>query len=197
MADKPLPAASTDPRELAAQESSPSAIFNSFTSDTAFKLGLALRTRILSLPSSQRKPALISISLGGSNGPTGAPHVVFQCATEPGTVPDNEVWVRRKRNTVERWSVSSWLMRRKIFAGLEGGNADGIGAEEAFVRKYALVSSSGGKIADDYAIHGGGFPIRVKGVDGVVGVVVVSGLKQEDDHQVIVEVVQEFIAQGN
>ncbi|KAL4750862.1 hypothetical protein BDW72DRAFT_108024 [Aspergillus terricola var. indicus] len=197
MADKPLPAASTDPRELAAQESSPSTLFNSFTSNTAFQLGLALRTRILSLPSSQRKPALISISLGGSNSPTGAPHVVFQCTTEPGTVPDNDVWVRRKRNTVERWGASSWLMRQKIIAGLEGGNGDGIGAEEAFVRKYALGSSSGGKIADDYAIHGGGFPIRVKGVEGVVGVVVVSGLKQEDDHQVIVEVVQEFIAQEN
>ncbi|KAL5000406.1 hypothetical protein BDV10DRAFT_183472 [Aspergillus recurvatus] len=197
MDDKPLSAASTDPRDLAAQESSPSTLFNSFTSNTAFQLGLSLRTRILSLPSSQRKPALISISLGGSNSPTGAPHVVFQCATEPGTIPDNDVWVRRKRNTVERWGVSSWLMRRKLIAGLEGGNGDGIGVEEAFVRKYALGSSSGGKNADDYAIHGGGFPVRVKGVDGVVGVIVVSGLKQEDDHQVIVEVVREFIAQGN
>ncbi|KAL6234745.1 hypothetical protein BDW75DRAFT_230934 [Aspergillus navahoensis] len=184
------------PRDLAAQESSPSTLFNSFTSNTAFQLGLALRLRILSLPSSQRKPALISISLGGGNTSTGAPHIVFQCATEPGTIPDNDVWVRRKRNTVERWGVSSWLMRRKIIAGLEGGNGDGTGVEEAFVRKYALGSSSGGKNADEYAIHGGGFPIRVKGVDGVVGVIVVSGLKQEDDHQVIVEVVREFIAQG-
>jgi uncharacterized protein (UPF0303 family) len=29
-------------------------------------------------------------------------------------------------------------------------------------------------------------------VEGVVGVIVVSGLWQEDDHQVIVEVVEEF-----
>lgn len=68
--------------------------------------------------------------------------------------------------------------------------------EAAFVRKYALASSCGGAAADEYAIHGGGFPVRVKGVDGVVGVIVVSGLKQEDDHQVVVEVVEEFIQKG-
>ena len=37
---------------------------------------------------------------------------------------------------------------------------------------------------------GGGVPIRVTGVEGVVAVVVVSGLKQDQDHGVIVEVVQ-------
>ncbi|BCS20572.1 DUF967 domain protein [Aspergillus puulaauensis] len=190
MNDIPLQPASTDPRDLAGLESSPSLLFTSFTSTTAWTLGLALRDRILSLPSAQRKPALISITLAGGL----EPHVVFQCATEPGTVADNDNWVRRKRNTVLRWGVSSWLMRQKMIAGRDG-NADGV--EEAFVGKYALVSSSGGKTADEYAIHGGAFPIRVKGVDGVVGVIVVSGLKQEDDHQVIVEVVRDFIGMGN
>ncbi|KAL4869091.1 hypothetical protein BDV12DRAFT_196713 [Aspergillus spectabilis] len=188
MVETPLPQASTDPRDLAALESSPLAIFPTFTATTAWTLGNALRSRILSLPASQRKPALISITLTGGS----EPHVLFQCATEPGTVADNEVWVRRKRGTVLRWGVSSWLMRQKMISGL-GGDASGV--EEAFVGKYALGSSSGGKNADDYAIHGGGFPVRVRGVDGIVGVIVVSGLKQEDDHQVIVEVVKEFIAQ--
>ncbi|KAL3475610.1 chaperonin 10-like protein [Aspergillus californicus] len=173
------------PRDLAALESSPSTIFQTFTSTTAWTLGLALRSRILSLPSTQRKPALISITLTGG----AEPHVVFQCATEPGTVSDNEVWVRRKRNTVLRWGVSSWLMRNKMLASI-GGDPGAV--EAVFVAKYALGSSSGGKVADDYAIHGGGFPVRVKGVDGVIGVIVVSGLKQEDDHQVIVEVIKEF-----
>ncbi|KAL5343657.1 chaperonin 10-like protein [Aspergillus crustosus] len=177
------------PRNLAALESSPSTLFPTFTSTTAWELGNALRTRILSLPASQRKPALISITLTGFS----EPHTLFQCATEPGTVADNEVWVRRKRNTVLRWGVSSWLMRQKMISG-RGGNATGV--EEAFVGKYALSSSSGGKVADEYAIHGGGFPVRVRGVDGIVGVIVVSGLKQEDDHQVIVEAVKEFISQG-
>ena len=42
-----------------------------------------------------------------------------------------------------------------------------------------------------YAIHGGAVPIRVQGVEGVVAVVVVSGLKQHEDHGVIVDVVRE------
>ncbi|KAF9888163.1 hypothetical protein FE257_009158 [Aspergillus nanangensis] len=190
MEDKPLADPSTDPRDLAALESSPSAIFPTFTSNTAWTLGLALRSRILSLPAHQRKPALISITLtGGSES-----HVVFQAATEPGTIADNEIWVRRKRNTVLRWGVSSWLMRNKMFASTGLGPNE---VEAALVRKFALTSTGGGGgAADDYAIHGGGFPVRVKGVDGVVGVIVVSGLKQEDDHQVIVETVGEFIRNG-
>ncbi|RHZ63365.1 hypothetical protein CDV55_107033 [Aspergillus turcosus] len=183
--DKPLGPTSTDVRDLAAQESSSSVIFPTFTSSTAWTLGLALRDRILSLPPDQRKPALISISLTGGS----EPHVIFQCATEPGTVADNEVWVRRKRNVVLRWGVSSWLMRQKMLAST-GLSASEV--EEAFVKKFALKSSSGGG-ADDYAIHGGAFPVRVRSVDGVVGVIVVSGLKQEHDHQVVVEVVRDYI----
>ena len=51
------------------------------------------------------------------------------------------------------------------------------------------------EIADPsvYACHGGGFPVRVEGVEGVVGVIVVSGLKQEDDHAVIVEGIREYL----
>ncbi|KAF7591808.1 hypothetical protein BBP40_001079 [Aspergillus hancockii] len=189
MEGKPLALASTDLRDLTAQESSSTVIFPSFTSTTAWSLGLALRSRILALPSDQRKPALISIALTGGS----EPHVVFQCATEPGTLADNEVWVRRKRNTVLRWGVSSWLMRNKMLS------STGLGANEveaAFVRKHALTSSGGGGAADDFAIHGGAFPVRVRSVDGVVGVIVVSGLKQDDDHQVVLETVREFIEQG-
>lgn len=182
------------PAVLIAQETSDEYAFRSFTAETAWALGTALRARVLSLPAGRRKPALISISLGGGTGiPGQPPHVVFQSATEPGTVPDNEEWVRRKRNTVLRWGLSTWAMRMKTAAGLGTlGTADQI--EAAFVRKYALAGSNGGAVADDYAIHGGGFPVRVRGVEGVVAVVVVSGLKQEDDHAVVAETVKEFVA---
>ncbi|KAE8354486.1 hypothetical protein BDV28DRAFT_156144 [Aspergillus coremiiformis] len=186
MEDKRLAPASTDLRELTAQESSAAVIFPSFTATTAWTLGQALRTRILALPPDQRKPALISIALIGAL----EPHVIFQSATEPGTLADNEVWVRRKRNTVLRWGVSSWLMRHKILAST--GEAEEV--EAVFVRKHALAASSGGA-ADQFAIHGGAFPVRVRGVDGVVGVVVVSGLRQEDDHQVVFETIREFLRQ--
>lgn len=36
-------------------------------------------------------------------------------------------------------------------------------------------------------VHGGGVPVRVRGVEGVVAVIVVSGLKQDQDHMVVIE----------
>ena len=62
------------------------------------------------------------------------------------------------------------------------------GNEDAFAKKYVL-----GETAGNYAIHGGGWPVRGEGVEGVVGVIVVSGLKQEEDHQVIVEVLKDIV----
>lgn len=95
-----------------------------------------------------------------------------------------------------RWGVSSWAMRQKTIGGLvAGASADQI--EAAFVKKYALASANGGAVADEYAIHGGGYPIRVRGVEGVVAVVVVSGLKQEDDHQVVAETIKDVVAKQN
>ncbi|OQD66323.1 hypothetical protein PENDEC_c048G01467 [Penicillium decumbens] len=195
-----LSAPSTDasrhlpPHVLVAQETSPEQTFNTFTTSTAWTLGTALRERILNLPDNQRKPALISIALATATG-GGPPHVLFQCATDSGTIPENENWVRRKRNTVLRWGFSSWAMRQKVVLGAGSAAADVV--EATFVKKYALASANGGAVADDYAIHGGGYPIRVKGVEGIVAVVVVSGLKQEDDHQVVAETVRDVIAKGN
>lgn len=62
--------------------------------------------------------------------------------------------------------------------------------EKAFAEKYML-----GEKAGQYAIHGGGVPVRVRGVEGIVGVVVVSGLKQHEDHAVVVEGMLEIINQ--
>jgi uncharacterized protein (UPF0303 family) len=154
-------------------------------------LGNALRNRVLSLPATKRKPALVSIALT-STAQHLPPHVIFQAATESGTIPDNEEWVRRKRNTVLRWASSSWAQRQKLLSA----RVDEADVEAALVKKFGLLSSSGGQTPDDYCLSGGGFPIRVRGVDGIVGVIVVSGLKQEDDHQVIVETVKEFIENG-
>ena len=61
------------------------------------------------------------------------------------------------------------------------------GDEIAFREKYGLGNGAG-----NYAIHGGGVPIRVTGVEGVVAVVVVSGLKQDEDHAVIVEAIRDL-----
>lgn len=59
------------------------------------------------------------------------------------------------------------------------------GNEELFKARFQL-----GEQAGEYAIHGGGFPVRVQAVEGPVAAVVVSGLAQEEDHQVVVECLQ-------
>ncbi|KAI9848620.1 MAG: hypothetical protein M1830_007281 [Pleopsidium flavum] len=62
------------------------------------------------------------------------------------------------------------------------------GDEGRFREKYTL-----GDRAGEYAIHGGGLPVKVKGVEGVVAVVVVSGMKQEEDHMVVIECMEEYL----
>jgi len=43
------------------------------------------------------------------------------------------------------------------------------------------------------AAHGGAFPVIVRDV-GVVGAVTVSGLPQEEDHRLVVQVLRKFLA---
>lgn len=62
------------------------------------------------------------------------------------------------------------------------------GDEVAFAAKNALT----GERAGEYAIHGGAVPVFVKGVEGLVAVITVSGLAQEEDHGVVVEALRKF-----
>lgn len=140
--------------------------FESFTVEDAWILGNLLRCRLLPFPAS----TVISIALANSS------QVLFQCVTGSGVMPDNEIWVQRKRNTVLRWGCSTWLMHCKYD-----------GDEAAFKAKFGMSE----EMASKFAIHGGAIPIRVKGVEGIVAVVVVSGLKQDQDHGVIVDVIKE------
>lgn len=160
-----IPPPPIDPEEIALQDAS--LVFPSFTAHTAWTLGTHLRTLLMSFP----KPAVIDISL--ANGP----HCLFHATTHSGTTPDNDAWVVRKRNTVLRFGVSSWNMHCKFK-----------GDEEAFAAKYGLQGRAG-----EFAIHGGGWPVRVQGIEGVVAVVVVSGLKQEQDHGIVVLAVREVL----
>ncbi|KAI1439518.1 hypothetical protein F5Y02DRAFT_63470 [Annulohypoxylon stygium] len=142
-------------------------LLESFTVEDAWELGHHLYARLL--PFSSQKPTLISISL--ASGQT-----LFQTAVGSGTVPDNELWVQRKRNTVLRFGSSTWFQHCKY-----------AGDEEAFRVKFGMSPAQ----AEKYAIHGGGVPIRVKGIEGIVAVVVVSGLKQHEDHGVICDVIND------
>lgn len=56
------------------------------------------------------------------------------------------------------------------------------GDEKSFAEKSGLGPKTG-----EYAIHGGRVPVRVVGFDGLVAVVVISGLKKEQGHMVAIE----------
>ena len=95
----------------------------------------------------------------------------------PGVPPDNDTWISRKVRTVFRYGVSTWQMHWTF-----GGD------ENAFRAKNGFAEQEAGQ----YAIWGGGVPIRVHGVEGIVAVVAISGLPHEDDHAAVVEVLTEY-----
>jgi uncharacterized protein (UPF0303 family) len=138
--------------------------FSSFSNDMAFAVGTAL----LEAAKSKGKPVTIDISRNGQQ--------LFHFAME-GTSLDNEVWIKRKNNVVNRFGHSSFYMG--ISLGSKG---------QTMEEKY-LISSG------DYAAHGGAFPLIVRGV-GVVGTITVSGLPQQEDHELVVTTLKQFLAGG-
>jgi uncharacterized protein (UPF0303 family) len=94
-----------------------------------------------------------------------------------GTSADNADWVRRKRNTVLRCHKSSYAVGLKF--SFEGGN---------FHEKT-------GSSVQDYATHGGGFPITLEGL-GCIGAITVSGLPQREDHSLVVRVLAQHFGQN-
>jgi uncharacterized protein (UPF0303 family) len=93
-------------------------------------------------------------------------HQLFHAAL-PGATPDNDSWIARKTRVVNRFGHSSLYVRQ---ASVERGTT----FEEQF-----------GLDPERYAAHGGAFPILVRDV-GPIGVVVVSGLPQVEDHRMVV-----------
>ncbi|KAM5356735.1 hypothetical protein ACJ41O_003381 [Fusarium nematophilum] len=162
---KPIPHPPTDADEVSA--TCDSITFASFTAEDAWELGHLLYARLL--PFSAKQPVLISIALANNS------QVLFQTVVGSGTVADNTNWVTRKRNTVLRWNKSSWYW-----------NCVWKGDEDRFRKLFSMSVEQ----SSSYAIHGGGVPIRVAGVEGIVAVVCVSGLKQEEDHGVIMDVIR-------
>lgn len=95
-------------------------------------------------------------------------------AALPGTTADNDSWVQRKVRVVERFGASSFLVGLRARA-----------AGTTFAAQHELP-------LQEYAAHGGCFPVRVRDV-GVVGTVTVSGLPQAEDHALVVEVIRDHL----
>ena len=98
-------------------------------------------------------------------------------ASLPGSDAENDRWMGRKVRTVAAKGHSSMCLR--------------ILAEDAGIAEKDWYAQNN-FAESDYAIHGGGFPLRVNGVH--VGTVVVSGIPQEDDHRLAVAGLREFLA---
>ncbi|MFE1314905.1 MULTISPECIES: heme-degrading domain-containing protein [unclassified Streptomyces] len=146
--------------ELEAQERR--LVFRRFTHDDAWALGSLL----VELARERQAPVAIDIHRAGQQ--------LFHAAL-PGSTPDNDAWIDRKRRVVERYGASSYL----------------VGAR--FRAKGTTFEDSSRLDPDTYAAHGGSFPIHVEDV-GVIGTVTVSGLPQLQDHRFVVEALEQFLA---
>jgi uncharacterized protein (UPF0303 family) len=89
-----------------------------------------------------------------------------------GTNEGNDSWIARKSNVVHHFGHSSYYM-------------------------HVLFKSNGGSIESssldpkDYAAEGGAFPLILKNT-GIIGTIAASGLPGDQDHQLIVDVLQEY-----
>ena len=115
-----------------------------FTPDTAWQLGTIIRD----LAIARKVGIVIDVRRFGS------PHQQLFYSALAGTTPDNQRWVARKINTVARFHKSSYHVGRLL-------EQTGL----SFGARYNLPE-------EDYAAHGGCFPIIVAGT-GIVGAVTV------------------------
>ena len=97
----------------------------------------------------------------------------YFCAL-PGSTPDNDEWARRKANVVLRCHESSYLFGKRLEAKGRAQWPD-----------QALPH-------EDYATHGGAFPVRVASA-GVIASIAVSGLPSREDHDMIVRALAEHL----
>jgi uncharacterized protein (UPF0303 family) len=100
--------------------------------------------------------------------------VVFRAARN-GTDAHNDMYVAGKARIVERFGHSTLYERLRY-------ELDGTSFAEATSLAFP-----------EYAPHGGGFPLIVAGT-GPVGVAIVSGLPQLDDHALVVECLATYLA---
>jgi uncharacterized protein (UPF0303 family) len=111
-------------------------------------------------------PVAISIRRNGQR--------LFHCALR-GSSTDNDGWLERKSAVVDRYGRSSLRVGEQF-------RADGTSFEASSRLDPAR-----------FAAHGGAFPVLLRGT-GCVGSVAVSGLPQREDHRLVVETLEAFLA---
>ena len=96
-------------------------------------------------------------------------------ASLPGSTVENQWWIDRKARVVTLKQHSTMFER--------------VSAEERGVDWH----KENNLLDETHAIHGGGLPLITKN-EGFVGVLLISGLPQVEDHLLGVEVLTEFLA---
>ena len=100
---------------------------------------------------------------------------VIYHASLPGSTVENQGWIDRKARVVLLKHHSTMYER--------------VSAQERGVDWH----KENNLLDETHAIHGGGLPLITKD-DGLVGVLLISGLPQVEDHLLGVEVLTEFLA---
>lgn len=129
-------------------------------------VALEIGRRLVDLALSEKAPVVIDIRTSD--------RTLFHAAL-PGASPDNDNWARRKSNVTLRMHKAS------------------LRVGELNRTRGRTLSAEIGLDPLDFADHGGSFPVRVSGT-GVVAAITVSGLKSEEDHAMIVTVLQTYLA---
>jgi uncharacterized protein (UPF0303 family) len=135
--------------------------FDSFNEMDAWRLGTLLVEKAMK----DSLPIAIDIARSGRQ--------LFHAALT-GSTADNDAWIKRKINLVNRFGHSSFYMGQYL-------KSIGKSVEEAL-----LVPES------EFAPHGGCFPLILSG-SGAIGTITVSGLPQEADHQLVVWAIRSHI----
>lgn len=139
-----------------------------FAAVDAFELGSLARIAVIE--KFPNRPAVINITMALGQ-------VVFHSITPTsGTNLDNDTWIKRKVASVLRFDCLTLYLGFKL-------NSKGKRLEDA---NYCP--------EETYATHGGGVPIRINGVDGAIGALVVSGLKQDEDHHIAITALEQYLA---
>ena len=145
---------------------------------------LLVEEQILTLPSLSAAEALevgeIAKSLGMARNLPIATEVrlgdwIIYHASLPGSNPENDWWMSRKARVVMLKHHSTMYER--------------VSAEERGVDWH----KENNLLDETHAIHGGGLPLITEN-EGFVGVLLISGLPQVEDHLLGVEVLTEFLA---
>jgi uncharacterized protein (UPF0303 family) len=96
-------------------------------------------------------------------------------ASLPGSTPENDWWISRKARVVLLKHHSTMYER--------------VNAKEHGVDWH----KENNLLDETHAIHGGGLPLITKG-QGFEGLLIISGLPQEEDHLLGVEILTEYLA---